>query len=276
MALQRVWIPSPNYSDRGGTKVRLIVVHTAEGATTYQSLGSFFGSSSSGVSSHTGIDDTPNTVGEYVKRDRKAWTQANANPYSVATELCAFASWTSAEWDRHPTMLSNCAAWIAEEAAHFGIPLVRLNASQAQGGQAGVCGHNELGTAGGNHWDPGPNFPWQRVMDMAKGGGSPAPPDEETMVAVSATVRYRDGQKDVFQVGKNGRLYHKWSKATGQWNTEDVMSKANRASVQLEPAELGVNIAGGAEVTVVAQGTARVWYLFQDDKGGGWGVNELP
>ena len=180
MALKRVWIASPNYSSRGGAGVRLIVVHTAEGSTSYQSLGSFFSNPSSGVSSHTGIDDTPNTVGEYVRRGDKAWTAANANPYSVQTELCAFAAWTGADWDRHPTMLENCAAWIREEANHFGIPLVKLSASQAQGGVAGVCGHADLGPAGGGHWDPGPDFPWDRVMDMAKGGGTPPPPPKPT------------------------------------------------------------------------------------------------
>ena len=99
----------------------------------------------------------------------KAWTQANANPYSVAAELCAFASWTG-EWSQHGAMLENTAAWIAEECARFGIPLVRLNASQAQGGQAGVCQHVDLGTAGGNHWDCGPGFPMDDVMEMAAGG----------------------------------------------------------------------------------------------------------
>lgn len=171
MALNRVWIPSPNYSSRGGTQVRLVVVHTAEGATTYQSLGSFFANPASGVSSQTGIDDTPNTVGEYVKRDMKPWTQANANPYSTATELCAFAAWTRADWLGHPVMLDNCKAWIAEECAAFGIPNVRLTAAQAQSGQAGVCGHVDLGSAGGGHWDPGPDFPW----DIVVGGAAPAP-----------------------------------------------------------------------------------------------------
>ena len=95
MALNRVAIPSPNYSSRGGTAVRLVVLHTAEGSRTIESLGAFFANPASGVSSHTGIDDTPNTVGEYVPPGFKAWTQANANPYSVATELCAFASWSS-------------------------------------------------------------------------------------------------------------------------------------------------------------------------------------
>ena len=171
MTLRRVWIASPNYSSRGGTAVRLVVVHTAEGARTYPDLGAFFANPASGVSSQTGIDDTPGTVGEYVRRDMKPWTQANANPYCTATELCAFADWDNAEWQRHPNMLANCAAWIAEECAHFGIPVRKLSAAQAQGGQAGVCGHVDLGSAGGGHWDPGPSFPWDQVLDMAASGG---------------------------------------------------------------------------------------------------------
>jgi hypothetical protein len=169
MALKRVPILSPNYSARG-SGVRLVVLHTAEGALTYQSLGSFFQNPSSGVSSHVGIDDTPNTVGEYVYADKKAWTQANANPYSVAAELCAFASWSYAEWQRHGNMLANTAAWVAEECARFGLPIRRLSAAQAQGGQAGVCQHVDLGAAGGNHWDCGPGFPMDDVLEMAAGG----------------------------------------------------------------------------------------------------------
>ena len=131
------------------------------------------------MSSHTGIDDTPGTVGEYVRRDMKPWTQANANPYCTATELCAFAEWDNAEWQRHPNMLANCAAWIAEECAHFDIPIRKLTAAEAQGGKAtGVCGHVDLGAAGGNHWDPGPSFPWDAVLALAQGV---TPPQEEDM-----------------------------------------------------------------------------------------------
>jgi hypothetical protein len=189
MALRREWIASPNYSSRG-TGVRLVVLHTAEGALTYQSLGSFFSSSSSGVSSHVGIDDTPGIVGEYVRRDMKAWTQGNANPYSVAAELCAFASWTS-EWAGHPVMLQNTAQWIAEECAAFGIPLRRLSAAEAQGGASGVCQHVDLGSAGGGHWDCGPGFPMDDVLAMAGGarpGPDPAPTRKgRTMIASTST-----------------------------------------------------------------------------------------
>jgi hypothetical protein len=177
MALNRVAIPSPNYSSRGGQGVRLIVLHTAEGSRTYQSLGNYFASSSSGVSSHAGIDDTAGTIGVYVKRAEKAWTQANANPVCVSAELCAFAAWDNAEWHRHPNMLENCARWIAEEAAAFGVPILRLNASQAQSNGRGVCQHIDLGSWGGGHVDCGNGFPMDEVLAMAGGApGASAPP----------------------------------------------------------------------------------------------------
>ena len=167
MALTRKPIPSPNYSSRGGATVRLIVVHTAEGARTYQELGNYFASSSSGVSSHVGIDDTPGVVGEYVKRPNKAWTQGNANPVAVSAELCAFAAWDRAEWGKHTWMLENCAHWIAEEAAHFKLPIVKLTPAQAQASGRGVCQHSDLGSWGGSHWDCGSGFPINQVLELA-------------------------------------------------------------------------------------------------------------
>jgi Putative peptidoglycan binding domain len=181
MSLKRVSIPSPCYSSRGGSKVRLIVLHTSEGAQTYQSLGSWFGNASNQVSSHVGIDDTPNTVGQYVQRANKAWTSGNANPVAIQAELCtpsgAAANWTTSTWNSHQQMLKNTAAWIAEEAAYFGIPITKLTTSQAQGSSAGVCQHNDLGSWGGGHYDCGTAFPIDDVIAMAKGQKpSPAPP----------------------------------------------------------------------------------------------------
>jgi len=166
--LTRKPFPSPNYSSRGGATVRLIVIHTAEGATTIESLGGWFANPSNQVSSHTGIDDTDGVIGEYVKRDGKAWTAMNANPVAVQTELCAFAKWSSAEWQQHPTMLENCARWVAEEAKFFAIPLTKLTAAQAQGSGKGICQHSDLGAWGGGHWDCGGSFPIDQVINRAK------------------------------------------------------------------------------------------------------------
>jgi hypothetical protein len=183
--LTRSPIPSPNYSSRGGAGVRLVVIHASEGATTFAALGNFFANPSSGVSSHTGIDDTPNVIGEYVRADWKAWTAANANPVAVQAELCvpsgASAGWTAADWNRHPTMLENCGRWVAEECARFGIPVRKLSPAEAQGGAAGVCQHKDLGVWGGNHSDCGPGFPIDTVLAIAAdGAAAPAPSTGES------------------------------------------------------------------------------------------------
>jgi hypothetical protein len=168
VALARDAIPSPNYSARG-SGVRLVVLHTAEGARTYQSLGNYFANPNAGVSSHAGIDDTPGRIGVYVRRGDKAWTQADFNPQSVSGEMCGFAAWTTQEWRAHPVMLENAAAWVREECAAFSIPMVKLTASEAQGGASGVCQHVDLGAKGGSHWDCGSGFPMDDVMAMAGG-----------------------------------------------------------------------------------------------------------
>src|SRR5262245_41205928 len=152
MALRRVSILSPNYSSRGGSSVRLIVLHTAEGATTYEDLGHYFQGNVE-ASSHVGIDDSVNEIGTYVQRANKAWTQGSANPVSVAAEMCAFAKWSTSEWRNHPNMLENCAKWIAEEAAAFGIPIVRLDGAESKNGR-GVCQHKDVAPwTGSSHWD---------------------------------------------------------------------------------------------------------------------------
>jgi hypothetical protein len=169
VALKRKWIASPNYSSRGGSGVRLIVLHTAEGATTIESLGSFFANPASDVSSHVGIDDKDGTIGEYVKRGNKAWTAADANPVAVQAELCGFASWSKATWqNNHARMLDNAARWVAEESKHYGIPITKLSAGAAQGSGRGVCQHRDLGSWGGGHTDCGNGFPIDFVLDKAR------------------------------------------------------------------------------------------------------------
>jgi len=185
-------MPSPNYSSRGGAVVRLIVIHTAEGATSIESLANWFANPANQVSSHVGIDDKPGVVGEYVTRDLKAWTAADANPVATQAELCAFAAWSPDEWHRHPYMLANLAAWIAEEAAAFGIPIRPLTPAQAQSSSAGVCQHKDLGTWGGNHSDAGPGFDaiYPEVLAMANNTVYVPPPTPEPGAAPPWPGRY--------------------------------------------------------------------------------------
>lgn len=181
MGLNRIWIPSPNVSGRGGTAVRAIVFHTTEGAQDYASLGNFFKSSSVQASSHVGIDNkSRGTIGEYVRRGDKAWTQGNANPWCVSAELCGpsgmASNWSRDYWmNNQKTLLENAAEWLAEEAKHFGIPLKILSGGEAQGSGRGVCQHRDFGSMGGGHHDCGGGFPIDYVVQRA-GGVAVTPP----------------------------------------------------------------------------------------------------
>ncbi|MCL2734230.1 MAG: peptidoglycan-binding domain-containing protein [Actinomycetia bacterium] len=167
---------------------RLIVLHTAEGARTVEALGAYFKKNVL-ASSHTGIDDTRDRIGEYVSRGHKAWTQANANAVSVSVELCGFAAWTRAQWmNEHRAMLETCARWIAEESAHFGIPIVKLSAAQAQATGRGVCQHRDLGKWGGGHTDCGNGFPMDEVLAWARGTAPAAAPSQPGTAAPKMRV----------------------------------------------------------------------------------------
>lgn len=202
--LNRIWIPSPNYSSRRGSDVRLIVLHTAEGALTIESLGGYFSRGSVQVSSHTGVDDKPNTVGEYVRRQNKAWTVGSFNPVAVSIEMCGFASWGYEEWRKHSNMLDNVAKWIAEEAAHYDIPIKKLNPLEAQGNGRGVCLHSDLGAAGGGHADPGSGFPINYVLTLALGAVTPKVKQEVSLIT-SATSQ--NGVLHVFEL-KDGWIWY--------------------------------------------------------------------
>jgi len=106
----------------------------------------------------------------------------------VSAEQCGYASWSRDTWlDYKEPLLRNTAEWLSEESLRFGIPLTKLTASQAQGSAAGVCGHSDLGSAGCGHSDPGNGYPWDVVLQWARGGVPPDPPkptEEEEMPSV--------------------------------------------------------------------------------------------
>jgi hypothetical protein len=198
MKLRRVWIPSPNHEPRT-QKPRLIVLHTTEGAQSYQALGSFFANPASQVSSHVGIDDTPGVVGEYVRRGQAAWTAAGANQAGVHGEFCtpsgAADGWTRATWmGQHHQMLVNAAAWLREEAAVLDIPIRALTPAQAQGSGRGVCEHSDLGAWGGGHHDCGRGFPMDYVISLARGE---AGAEEELMMQPAFLVRGENAKTPV-------------------------------------------------------------------------------
>jgi len=175
-----VTLPS---SSRGGQKVRLVVLHTAEGASDTASLYAYFDRTQA-ASCHAGIDEHGVADG-WVPYDRAAWTLRNANAYSDNAEICGWAKWTRADWLAHPGMLAGAAAWVRSRCTARGIPMVKLSPAEVKAGRAGVCGHVDYtqATGDGTHWDPGPNFPWDIVIAAARGGGGTSGEEDDMPTA---------------------------------------------------------------------------------------------
>jgi hypothetical protein len=269
MALSRVWIPSPNYSSRGGAGVRLIVIHSSEGAQTLESLGGFFKGNVQ-ASSQVGIDNVKRgRIGEYVQRSNKSWTQASYNPVATSAELCtpsgASTSWSNQTWRSKDVMLANCAEWIAEEARKFGIPITKLTPSQAQGGGKGVCQHRDLGSGGGNHHDCGTGFPIDYVLDLARGkkpsGGTAPPkgPDYRLMEAPPMQLVFSTGKPGEAPAATlvipnfyaDGKARYRFGCAEKTSFRVDMMGHGKTATISLDGSADGVGIPKGCKAITV-------------------------
>lgn len=217
-------ISSPNRSRRSGKPVRLVVVHTAEGARTIEGLGGYFQLASSQASSHVGIDASG--VEQYVPYSESSWTLRSGNSISDNAELCAFAQMTREQWLSEETVtfyhrvlrrnvtvddpmevLRRTAAWIAERCATRDIPLRKLTPAEVAEGKAGVIGHVDWtrGARDGTHTDPGDGFPWDVVMELAGAATATATnpaPREETDVLENIEVHGSGGFRRIVPIGK--------------------------------------------------------------------------
>lgn len=166
-------IPVSKFGSRRGARVRLICLHTSEGARDVRSLAAYLNRPGVNASYHGAVDD--NRYEAYVDYSNAAWALRNGNLCSDNLCLCGFAGWTRAEWLRHPRMLAMAGAWLAERCHARGVPLQRLTDEQTAlavrnpGHVGGIIDHwtYTRATKDGTHWDVGGLFPWDVVMRHA-------------------------------------------------------------------------------------------------------------
>lgn len=157
-------------SSRGGARPVLIVLHSTEGqnvpgsASDLAGLADFFNRLAVQASSHVGVDGDGNSS-RMVPDDMKAWTCAGFNPVSLNIEQIGFAA--QKEW--LPAELRETARWIAYWSRKHGIPVQRGAVRGAGVTRPGVIYHSDLGSYGGGHSDPGPAYPFEKVLEYARG-----------------------------------------------------------------------------------------------------------
>jgi hypothetical protein len=149
------------------------VIHTTEGhnrpgVSDLTGLAAWFDNPAASASSHLGIDGEGNTI-RMVPDGLKAWTQAALNPPALSIEQIGFAATAEDDWyARYHAQLLDVARWIEHWSRVYRIPIRRARTLGSSVVRAGVATHEQLGSAGGSHHDPGKGYPVDYVILLAK------------------------------------------------------------------------------------------------------------
>lgn len=164
--------------------LKWIIVHTTENSdnTTAIDVAKWMQRPEAGGSYNLLSDRWGRTVRSnddgYVPWAAGSWA---ANSQGLHLSFTGKAEFSRAKWlGSHDKAISAGAKVVADWSRRYNIPLVKLTAAQLRAGVRGVAGHLECGQAfgGTDHWDPGPQFPYDVLFARARTilDGTPAEP----------------------------------------------------------------------------------------------------
>lgn len=170
-----------NYHPTRLGSIRLIVIHsgeTGEGSTAAEGMGNWFADPAANASAHQGSDT--DSVCTYLPDTATAWAAPGANHDGLHLELAGRAGQTSGQWadDASTKILANGATVVRAWCDRYGIPARWLTDTQLRDGTSrGLVTHAQVSRVfkGSTHWDPGPNFPKARFLELVTKGSAAAP-----------------------------------------------------------------------------------------------------
>ena len=176
--------PSRWFSEGRNRIIRYAVIHTTEGSeglTSAEDGAAYNRVRDQSVSTHY-FHDQNNTVQCILTSDRAYHARFHGNEIGIGYELCARAGQTPAQWHDAASLgtLRNAAKQVARDCVKYNLPVRRLSVAEVRAAYyapadqrpRGICGHVDVTAAypedQGDHWDPGPNFPWDEFLDMVR------------------------------------------------------------------------------------------------------------
>lgn len=154
--------------------VRLIVLHSSEGgevASGAEGLAAWAAGASHphNASWHFAVDN--DSITQSVLIEDIAWHAGPVNGYSIGIEQVGKAGQTREQWLDSYSMnvLRNTARLVAVLAGMYDLLIEHV--STDLGSARGVCTHHDVTQdlcGGKGHWDPGPNYPIDYVLTMAR------------------------------------------------------------------------------------------------------------
>ncbi len=169
-------------SGRDGKKVMFIVIHYTAGSersTSAEDGAAYDQRRTDGTSTHYFVD-RDSVVQCVLTKNRANAARSKGNRLGIQYELCGTVQ-TRAQWLDAASLptLHNAAKQVARDCKKYGIPVRRLSVAETRrawtdfpNGPKGIVGHVDCTNAypedGGDHTDPGPQFPWADFLDMVR------------------------------------------------------------------------------------------------------------
>ncbi len=158
--------------------IDLVVIHTAESSEkpgTARAVARWFAGQlgpAPRTSAHY-VVDAGDIVQCVLERD-VAWGAPGANSRGIHIEIAGRADQTAEQWgdEASTKTLERAAELVADICKRHGIPIVKLGGAGVRAGCAGICGHADVTEAypdKGTHTDPGPEFPFGRLLRLVAG-----------------------------------------------------------------------------------------------------------
>lgn len=152
-------------------KVRVIVIHDMEYPeknTAAEDVARYFQTTDTMASAHICVDN--DSIVQCVKDHDIAYAAPGCNTDGIQIELAGYARQTLAEWEDAYSkgLLDRAANAVAQYCLKYDIPVCHMTNVQLEAGEKGIIGHYQASQVykKSDHMDPGPNFPWERFMEM--------------------------------------------------------------------------------------------------------------
>jgi len=182
--------PAAYGTGRDGRRVMYSVIHYTAGSersTSAEDGAAYDQRRTDGTSCHF-FHDSNSTVQCVLTWNRSNSAFSKGNRLGIHHELCGTQQ-TRAQWldDASYGTLQQAARWVAEDCKKYGLPVRKMTPAEVRAswytansaGPKGICGHADITLAypedGGDHMDPGNEFPWDIFLPLVtahlSGGG---------------------------------------------------------------------------------------------------------